>query len=126
MVAINIALNKNVTDCLDNPLSNIMVDGIKDPEKFETAESECMGRESYVEVHLRGTFAIHYVIVFAGNGTTTLLILFFNVLIVILIWLRLYAYYTFHKCMNVSKDIFNICEIFFETMTIIIIICLFV
>lgn len=67
VATINVALNKLAGYCNDELLLNKMVDGIKTLTNFERYTDPCRSK-SYVQVHLGGKHAVHYVIVFEGEG----------------------------------------------------------
>ena len=61
------ALNKLTAYCTGEPSLNKMVDGIKTLTNFERYTEPCTAK-SFVEVDLGGMHAVHYVIVFEGEG----------------------------------------------------------
>lgn len=52
-------------------MSNVIVDGIRDPKNAAEIESQCDGRESFVEIYLKQFYNIHYVVVYAGESERT-------------------------------------------------------
>lgn len=79
--AVNVALRQETTDCKGRHVSNVIVDGIRDPKNAAEIESQCDGRESFVEIYLKQFYNIHYVVVYAGENTKVGQLDYFNVLV---------------------------------------------
>ena len=66
LTAINVALNGLAKDCGDRDLSDVILDGNKDPKHY--VNIQCGITKSFVAILLNGTFEIHYVVVYGGEG----------------------------------------------------------
>ena len=68
LTAINVALNAVAKDCNNKQLSNVILDGNKDPKMYVNVEGRCGGKRSVVEILLNGSYDVNYVVVYAGEG----------------------------------------------------------
>ena len=68
MVAVNVALHQVAKDCNGKRVSDVIVDGNRDPANEVGIESQCEGRNSFVEISMITFIKIHYVVVYAGQS----------------------------------------------------------